>query len=199
MEQSDRKETIRSEVKALIEALDPAEAHDRSVEACERLMKAPFYRDARTVMLYLPMDKELDVSTLALRCFQAGKTVCAPRIDWEHRRLAPIEIRCFEESFEVRRHGIREPQTGGPVPLQDIDLFIVPGLAFDAAGRRVGRGGGFYDRFLTREGVRGDAVKCGLCYDFQIVDEAPVDPHDVVMGGVGTDRRLIVIGARKPV
>lgn len=199
MSEINRKKTIRTRVRERLEALSSGEAHNLSVSACERLMRADFYASARTVMLYLPIDRETDVSTLALRCFQAGKTVCAPRIDWEHRRLAPMEIRCFDESFEVRKHGVREPRTGEPVPLDEIDLFIVPGLAFDAMGRRLGRGGGFYDRFLSRDGIRPGAVKCGLCYDFQIVDETPVDPHDVVMAAVATDRRLIEVGARKPV
>ncbi|MEC9373154.1 MAG: 5-formyltetrahydrofolate cyclo-ligase [Planctomycetota bacterium] len=187
-----RKKAMRAAMKSRLAEVSPEELHRLSAQACDRLMKSDFFAGARTVMLYLPIPGELDISPVALRCFQTGRTVCAPRVNWEHHRLMPMEIHCLDTGVEVRRHGLREPVEGAPVPLEEIDLVIVPGLAFDVSGNRLGRGGGHYDRFLARPELRSLAVRCGVCFDFQIVDEAPTLDTDVRLGAVVTDRRSIL-------
>ncbi len=193
-----RKKRIRTEVRSRLEALDAVQAHALSVRACARFLETEFFQSALTVMVYLPTPGEVDVAPIAIRCFQERKTLCAPRIDWDHRRMTPVEIRGFDDRFEVRRHGVREPVDGRPVPLEEIDLIIVPGLAFDASGARLGRGSGFYDRFLSQPALRRTATRCGVCFDFQVVDEIPLDPHDVHLDAIVTDRRTIRIGCPRP-
>lgn len=194
----DTKSQIRAEVKAQLAELSDDQVHDLSVKACDRLVRADFFKSALTVMVYLPIRAELDITPVALRCFQLGKTVCAPRVDWEHRRMTPIEIRSFDDRFEVRRHGVREPAEGRCVAIDEIDLFIVPGIAFDASGARLGRGGGYFDRFLAHTAARQRSVRCGICFDFQIVDTVPAAPHDVHLDAIVTDRRLIRAVCPKP-
>lgn len=197
-EADETKTQIRAEVRAQLAELSDDQAHALSAKACERLVRADFFRSALTVMLYLPTRGELDITPLALRCFQLGKTVCAPRVDWEHRRMTPMEIRSFDDRFEVRRHGVREPAEGRCVAIDEIDLFIVPGIAFDDSGARLGRGGGYFDRFLAHTAARPRSTRCGICFDFQIVDAVPTRPHDVRLDAIVTDRRLISAVCPKP-
>ena len=121
----------------------------------------------------------------------AGKRVCLPRADWESGQIDPFEVADWENGLIEGRHGIREPGIDAPiVPLGEVDLIIVPALAFDEAGRRLGRGGGFYDRFLERTGGR--AFTFGLAFDEQVVAEVPSEAHDATVDAVATDRRLIM-------
>lgn len=193
-----RKKQIRAEMRSRIEALSKAEVHHLSISACERLTGGEGFQSARTVMLYLPMAGELDTTPIALRAFQLGQIVCAPRMNWEHKRILPMEINCFETGFETRRYGVREPVEMRPVPLEEIDLIIIPGLAFDAVGGRLGRGGGYYDRFLSRAELRPDCAKWGIAYDFQVVEETPILDHDAQLDAVYTDRRSIAVRRRSP-
>ena len=197
-DKSEIKRSIRVAAQSRLDELSEADAHRLSLKACDHVAGADFFASALTVMLYLPMPRELDVTPLALRCFQLGKTVCAPRLNWDHGRMTAVEVHGFDDKFEVRRHGVREPLEGRPVPPAEIDLVIVPGLAFDASGERLGRGGGFYDRFLAQPGFRPGVVRCGVGYDFQIVDSIPTLAHDIRLDAIVTDRRIIRIGSRSP-
>ncbi len=191
----ERKNELRRRIKDALAALDPQVAHQLSLDACQRLAKAEFFERANTVLLYLPVPGELDITSLALRAFQMGKVVAAPRVDWGHKRMTPVEIRSFDDKFEVGKHGVRQPAAGRPIPGAELDLIIAPGLAFDATGARLGRGAGFYDRFLESLPPRRRATTCGLGFDLQIVDEIPAEPHDVRLELVVTDRRVIGAGS----
>ncbi len=141
-------------------------------------------------MLYMPLATEVDLTTAAMRCFQAGKTVCVPKVDWNRRDMSAVEVSTFDDHvMDIDEHGLRSPRDSQPLPPRSIDLVVVPGLAFDTHGNRLGRGGGFYDRFLSR--LRHGATSVGLAFDFQIVDTVPADERDVSVDLVVTDRRLI--------
>jgi 5-formyltetrahydrofolate cyclo-ligase len=179
---------LRTRMRGVLTDLDQASAHLASLRACERLTALDPFRSAQIVMLYMPLPMEVDLTTIALRCFQSGKTICVPRVDWEKRDMVPVEVTTFDDRMAPDAHGVRSPREGRPISPLLIDLIVVPGLAFDAAGRRIGRGGGYYDRFLAR--LRPDTFKVGLAFDEQIVDEVPVDDWDVNVDSVVTDRRV---------
>lgn len=103
--------------------------------------------------------------------------------------MLPIEIQSLTSGVEEGYQGIREPLEGIPVPVSEIDLVIVPGLAFDEQGNRLGRGRGFYDRFLSHPDFRG--LKCALAFEEQIVAAIPVAPDDVPVDMVVTDVRVL--------
>ena len=199
MDQDVKKQAIRDEIRERIARLNESERHAASVAACERLIALDPFKSANTVMLYLPMADEVDVTNVALRCFQRGISVCAPRINWETKRLTPTEIHDFDDAIEIGRNSVPEPSPGRPIPPSDIDFIVIPGVAFDAHGARVGRGGGFYDRFLGCSGLRSRTIRCGIGFDVQMVDEAPSLAHDVRLDMVVTDRRAIQLRAKKPV
>lgn len=149
------------------------------------------FESASVVMLYMPLADEVDLLPLALRCFQMGKTVCVSKVDWQRKDMLAVEVMSFDDHFmEVDEHGVRSPRDGRPVVINSLDLVIVPGLAFDAQGNRLGRGGGYYDRFLKR--LAPTTATIGLAFDQQIIDHVPVDERDIRMDMVVTDRRLTV-------
>ncbi len=190
------KPELREAMRGPLGALAPAERAALSAQVCRRVMALEAFTTADTVMLFLPLPGEVDICPIALRCFQTGRTVCVPRVDWERKRMRAVEIRDIDANLRETRHGVREPSDGRPIPLEQIGLVLAPGLAFDAQGGRLGRGGGFYDRFLE-PGTANDRLRsrnwftCGVCFDFQVVDRVPTDENDIRLDAVATDRRLL--------
>ncbi len=136
-------------------------------------------------MLFLSTATEVDTQQLALQAWADQKRVLAPRVTWDQRRMLPIEIQSLATGVEEGYMGIREPVEGMPAPVSDIDLVIVPGLGFDEAGNRLGRGRGFYDRFLRHPDFRG--VSCALAFEEQVLPSIPVEPSDARVAMLVTD------------
>jgi 5-formyltetrahydrofolate cyclo-ligase len=153
--------------------LDPKERRDRSARLCEAIGRETAWERAGTVALFAPQDTEPDVELLWL---QAGaKIFCYPRLSTGGLDFVRVLDRA---TLTMGRWNIREPAFGSAqiVAPSEIDLILVPGVAFTREGERLGRGGGYYDRFLAQREVR--AVKIGICFVEQLVDELPIDPHD---------------------
>ncbi|MFK7960738.1 MAG: 5-formyltetrahydrofolate cyclo-ligase [Phycisphaerales bacterium] len=183
------KKRLRRTVRSRLADIDPQERRDASIAACRRLNAMPAVRGAGTVMLYMPLATEIDVLPAAVQCFQNGQTVCLPRVDWERRDMQPVEVRSFDDhAMETDPKSIRSPRDGRPVVPDAIDLIVVPALAYDVAGHRLGRGGGYYDRFMER--LRPGVPRVGIVFDRQIVDEVPAEDHDIAVHTVVTERRL---------
>lgn len=170
------KRELRTAVRARLAAMTSEQAATSSAAACARLCQTGEFLTARLVMIFLSTSREPDTAPLAAAAWAAGKRLAAPRVDWENLHLRPIEIRSLA-SLEDDGSGIRQPPGSHDVPLAEIDLVIVPGIAFDRAGHRLGRGGGYYDRFLAQSQVR--ATLCGLAFEEQTVPMVPVEPHDM--------------------
>jgi len=116
----------------------------------------------------------------------AGKQVFLPRFQVDTKSYTACRVESAETDLRVGQFGIREPtETCPEIPLNRLDLILVPGVAFDLHGRRLGRGKGFYDQLLAA--VRGRT--CGVAFDEQIVNEVPVEPHDVVLNCILTPSR----------
>ena len=111
----------------------------------------------------------------------------APRVDWGRKRMTAVEIRSLTDGI-VRHRGVPNPSGGDAWPVEKIDLIVVPGLAFDKRGFRLGRGGGFYDRFLAHDGLH--AITCGLAFHQQFVPLLPTGLHDIPLHMLVTDRRI---------
>lgn len=145
-------------------------------------------------MIFLSMPGELDTAGVAAQAWRAGKRVLAPHIrtdgDSTHAdTMRAREIRSLTEGVCVGPLGARQPVDGPPTPIAEIDLVIVPGLAFDVNGNRLGRGRGFYDRFLGDPGFRG--VACGLACEEQVVAAVPCEERDVRVHLLVTDERVM--------
>ncbi len=190
------KAEIRSRVLKTIQSLTPAQRHEASVHACNRLMNLDVFTNASIIMLYMPLEFEVDVTSIAVKCFRQGKTVCVPRVDWDRKEMEAVEVTSLDDRImDCDKHGVRSPKECSPMLPTMIDLVIVPGRAFDPQGNRLGRGGGYYDRFLNR--LKRSATTIGLVFDQQIVDAVPVQPHDLAVDIVVTDRRVTMARATK--
>ena len=161
------KPTLRKRMRQACELIDDRQL--RSVALWAQVAELDAYRDARVVMAFAAMPSEPDTDGLFARLDRDGKTLVLPRIVGDH-----IEAAELGDGTVAAVWGIREPQ-GPTVDPTSIDLVIVPGVAFTLDGGRLGHGKAYYDRFLPL--VR--AVTVGACFDEQLVDELPLEPHDV--------------------
>src|SRR5215216_834791 len=150
MPQELNKPALRRQLRDQLAAMPEDARHRKSVLACSFVASSPEFAAARTVMLYLSMPTEVDTSPLALKAWQAGKSVVVPKVSWDQRRMLPVEISSLTDHMTTSGPGVREPAGGKPVPVDFIDFVVVPGLGFDSKGYRIGRGMGFYDRFLAQ-------------------------------------------------
>lgn len=170
------KKQLRQRLRQVLQGVPEQDARIQSAQACQLLAQQPEYHNAEVMMVFLSLPGEIDTTALCLKAWQDRKRVLAPRVSWEQRRMIPIEIRSLTHDLTITGLGLREPAAGNPIPPGLIDLCVVPGLGFDGYGNRLGRGRGFYDRFLATPEFRG--VAAALAFDQQIVDQLPVGPLD---------------------
>lgn len=183
----------RSTLRSQVAQLSQDDRRTRSSAACQLLTSTPEFAVARVVMIYLPMDDEVDTTPIALKAWQDDKIVLAPKIYWDQRRMIPTEINSLTTGFINGKYGVREPSVGKPMPIEMIDLVVAPGVGFSRRGHRLGRGAGFYDRFLSQPGFMG--VSCGLGYDEQMVENLPVLDHDMPLSMLVTCREVLRFAA----
>ena len=185
---SESKTILRKHLRDVLAHMSDADKHAKSVAACAMIAASPEFAAARVVMLYLSTPQEVDTAPIALRAWQAGKSVVVPKVSWDQRRMLPVEISSLTTGLTSTGPGIREPIAGNPMPADLIDLVIVPGLGFTETGYRIGRGMGFYDRFLAQSEFLG--LSCGLAFSEQIMPDLPVLDHDVPLSMLATDKGL---------
>lgn len=181
---------LRNAMKSLLGKISPDERHTRSLAACNIFSETREFHDATLIMLFLSMENEVETTTLAIQAWKSAKSIAVPRVYWEQRVIEPVEINSLDSQSNRGSASLREPAQGRVIPLGMIDLVVVPGLAYDRRGFRVGRGKGFYDRFLAQKELHG--LRVALCFHEQVLSEnIPVEPHDVPMHLIITDREVI--------
>jgi 5-formyltetrahydrofolate cyclo-ligase len=188
MSEGQSKSVVRKQLRERLDAMSDADRHAKSLAACALITASPEFAAARVVMVYLSTNMEVDTAPLALRAWQAGKTVVVPKVSWDQRRMLPIEISSLTTGMTSTGPGIREPIAGNPIPVEFIDMVIVPGLGFTAKGYRIGRGMGFYDRFLAQHEFIG--LSCGLAFEEQLIADLPILDHDIPLSMLATDKGL---------
>jgi 5-formyltetrahydrofolate cyclo-ligase len=183
MENSGPKALLRRQITERLKAMSPEDRRAESAAIVRVVENHPVWRAAHCVALYAPLPGEVDVWPLVQSGIASKKRVALPRRVADYDLYELVEV--FEGDRDCRpgRFGIREPRGNLPVIEKDrIGLIFVPGLGFDHAGRRLGRGKGHYDRL-----VRGvTAVLCGVAFSRQMVPAIPVESHDVSMKCVVT-------------
>lgn len=180
------KTELRRVVRTRLKAMTPEQRASASENACRLLEKQEVWQRARLIFFYAPLPAELDVWPLVRDSLAAGKTVALPRFDAATQRYVACQITDATKDLDHGKFGIREPGAHCiAVPPNRLDLILVPGVAFDLRGRRLGRGKGFYDQLLASVG----GTTCGVAFDEQIVEEVPVEPHDVHLNCILTPTR----------
>jgi 5-formyltetrahydrofolate cyclo-ligase len=177
---------LRQKIRARLDQISPAVRMVESIDLCARL--EPQLQSARSILFFAPLPDELDVWPLLEKLLPSKKICGLPAFDpalqaYSARRVKNLETDIFKGKF-----GVSEPLAScEAVPLEHFDLVLVPGMAFDLAGNRLGRGRGFYDRILSS--VHG--VKCGVAHDFQLLESIPTEPHDARVNFIFTPNRCV--------
>ncbi len=183
------KTQLRLKLKKCLSAITQEQRDQKSKNACRNLIASVQFQKASIVMLYMSLPHEVNTDDAILHAWQLGKTVLVPKIYWDKKHMVPVEINSLETGFASSVAGLRNPLSSVPVPYEEIDLVVTPGLGFDRSGNRLGRGGCYYDRFFANPALK--AVKCGFAFKEQIVDEIPTEPHDKKMDIIITDDKVI--------
>lgn len=179
---------LRRDMRSRLEAMPADEAGQRSASAIELLRQQPEFEAARVVLVYLSFGRELATDDLLRICSAHQKRILAPRVS-SSNQIEACPIRTLPADLVAGFRGIREPRPEiEAADLESIDLVLVPGLAFDTFGYRLGRGGGLYDRLLARPEMH--ALPCGLCFELQVCPELPIEPHDEPVRMLVTDQRV---------
>jgi 5-formyltetrahydrofolate cyclo-ligase len=182
------KTALRKQIRGVRQNVSPETRASASAKIRARLQEQPFWKAATAILFFAPLPGEVDVWPLLAEALVAGKTAALPRFDSQSQSYVPCQVHQLPEEIVTGRFGIREPARVCPkIPLLTLDLILVPGVAFDLSGRRLGRGQGFYDRLLAG----GRCLKCGVAFEEQIVPAIPVEPLDVRMDFILTPTRLV--------
>jgi 5-formyltetrahydrofolate cyclo-ligase len=164
---------------------------DRAIQ--RQLLAQPFYLNARWLHCYLSLQNEVATEPVVRAALAGNKQVVVPVVEPEERQLLLAQIEDYDRDLAPGYRGILEPPTGARrlIEAGRIDLYLIPGVAFDPRGYRLGRGLGYYDRCLA--GVKDAATVCALAYELQVVDQLPVEKHDIRVDLIVTERRVIEV------
>ncbi|MDD4869785.1 MAG: 5-formyltetrahydrofolate cyclo-ligase [Kiritimatiellae bacterium] len=181
------KEELRRLISEQRAKMQPEWTRESSLLAQRMLVALPEFRKALSVCCYMAVSGETETDLIIERCWKNGKKVCVPAFRKEIKAYGLAE---FRKDMHVvpGRFGVSEPENPEWKAVDDVDFIVVPGLAFDPQGGRVGHGGGYYDRIL--EGMK-KVFKAGLAFEFQIFDRVPMLDEDVRMDAVITEKRVL--------
>jgi 5-formyltetrahydrofolate cyclo-ligase len=184
------KALLRKQIRGALEKVSPAARTALSAQIRDRLKEQAIWKNAGAVLFFAPRPDELDLWPLLEEALVAGKIAALPRYHPAEKNYVAGRVQNVRNDMVTGQFGIREPAARCPeIPLSRLDLILVPGVAFDWHGRRLGRGKGFYDRLLA--GTRG--VKCGIAFDEQMVNEVPAGSLDARMNFMMTPTRGVEI------
>ncbi len=183
-----QKAALRKEIRAALQKIPAAVRLATSALIRARLKEQPFWQNAASILFFAPMPDEVDVWPMLEETLAGGKTATLPRYDSANNDYIACRVQNLQTEIGPGQFGIREPKTACPeIPLERLGMILVPGVAFDLRGGRLGRGRGFYDRLLPE--IQG--IKCGVAFDEQIVDAVPAGKLDVRMDFVLTPTRCV--------
>ena len=187
MDIAEKKRALRREIRQRERALEPAYKAESSANICRRLAALPEFEKARVVLAFVSLAREIDTREFLLETLSRGKTLLLPRCEPE-RRLALCEVTSLSDDLEPGAMGIWEPKRSCAVwEPERAELAVVPCTSFDRQGRRLGQGGGYYDRLLPR-------LHCPtvcICRERLLADEVPTEPHDLICSLYLTEKGLL--------
>lgn len=182
------KKLLRQQLAAVRNQLPPSVGIEQSVKACHHLIELINARRYRSVLVYIPFRSELDIWPFIEWCWQQHIKVLAPRCDVATRTMTLFPL-YNKEQLRSGAYGIMEPDDQQLKPDHHIpQAVIVPGLAFNSKGQRLGYGGGYYDRLYERFGM--NTTWIGIAHEQQLVDEIPVDHYDIILNFVVSNKGI---------
>jgi len=185
----EQKAVLRQKMLAGRNRLNTAQVSGAGKEIWKKLKKLDCFKKARTVMFYISAKKEVDTHFMIKRSMDMDKEIVVPYVT--KKGISVSLLNDFDSDLAEGCFGIPEPKKGCKrrIPYKDIELVIIPAVAFDMNGSRLGFGKGYYDKFLKRMPLRAKFV--GIGYDFQILKKLPKEKHDILMDMILTERRVV--------
>ena len=185
------KDNLRKNMLSKRKSMEIEDVTAFSNEIINKIMKLPEFINSSTIMLYLSFNNEVNTYPLVKWCLDNNKTVIAPYCVQSNKEIVPYKITNLSNDLIKSTFGVMEPKQDllEKVNIEDIDLILVPGVAFDEHCNRIGFGAGYYDRFLCKKSK--DATTIGIAYDYQIIDKVPTDKYDVPLDFIITEKRVI--------
>ena len=185
------KERVRKETLELRKAISTEELVKKSKDVAEKLFSTELYKNANTIMAYVDFRNEVKTEKIIKTAIADGKRIVIPISVIATRQLILSEIINYDIELESGAYGILEPRADyiREVDPSLVDLVLVPGVAFDERGFRIGYGGGYYDRFLDR--VRPETAKIALAVEVQMVEYAFEDSHDIAVDMIITEDKIV--------
>lgn len=180
------KSDVRKELLGKLRGQDPSSREERSLRIQQNLISSRKFAESSTIMSYVSLYSEVDTGLLNRTVLEKGKRLVVPSIDKGNHVIVASELKSMDD-LVMGPYGIHVPKVPLEVSLGEIDLVIVPGVAFDRKNMRLGRGKGYYDRFLARPELSLTKT-VGFAFHFQVLDNLPSDPHDKPVSRVITDR-----------
>lgn len=186
-----KKSEIRRSTLAQRDALSKKDRSEKSAAIMKRLFDFANFLEARIVLFYLSHNSEVDTEPMVRKALELEKIVALPLVDPEEREIVPFKVDNLDRDIRPGYRGIREPitQRCKRIPVQHINLAIIPGIAFDERGGRIGYGTGFYDRFIPHLDIT--TRKVALSFECQIVPQVPMEPHDRYTDIIITEKRIV--------
>ncbi|NVM21992.1 MAG: 5-formyltetrahydrofolate cyclo-ligase [Desulfobacterales bacterium] len=186
-----RKSEIRRKTLAGRDALSDKERSEKSKAITERLLEFANFLEARIVLFYMNSGSEVITEAMIRNALEHEKIVALPLIDQKEKQIVPLKIDDIDRDVRPGYRRIREPipQRCKVIPVKHINLAIIPGIAFDERGGRIGYGTGFYDQFIPL--LDATTRKVALAFECQIVSQIPMEPHDRYVDIIVTEKRII--------
>ena len=186
------KRALRRRLLRRLRGQKEAARRTKSRAIARRLRRLKSYREARILLSYAAFDGEVETRPILRQALADGKRMAVPVTLTSGKRLLAVQVSDPERDLRGKGpFGIPQPvqMSRRGVKLRDLDMILVPGVAFDRGGHRLGRGGGYFDRFLSR--VPPSVWRVGLAFDFQLKKKLPVEGHDLPMCAVITEKRTV--------
>jgi len=185
------KDTLRKNMLHQRKNMDMQKVNTWSTKITETIIKLPRFINSKNIMLYLSFNKEVNTFPLAAWCLDNGKSVIAPYCIQSTKQIIPFKINNLTNDLTKSTFGIMEPKHNllEKANIEDIDLIIVPGVAFDEHCNRIGFGAGYYDRFLPRKTKNTPTI--GIAYDYQLINTIPQGVYDVPLDFIITEKRIV--------
>ena len=179
-----RKKRLRTLLRIRLETHDEGVKFWKDIRINKRIIKSSAFLQAETIMFYASTPTEVDTDKMIEVALRMGKRVALPSIETKNTTLRPYKINSPDE-LVAGKYGIRSPPKTDEIMVSELDLIIVPGLAFDRRGSRLGQGMGYYDRFLSQ--IPSSCTVVGVCYDMQLFPKLPTNMLDIPVHQVVTE------------
>lgn len=186
-----KKKELRKRVQELRDRLNADEIKTLSAQVAENLWSIPEFTSTGTLLFFLSFRSEVDTRPMILRALEEKRNVCIPCTSVENREMVASRIFNLDGDLRLGNYNIMEPKPEylRPVPPEEIDVILMPGVAFDFTGGRLGYGGGYYDRFLDK--CSPECLLIALAFELQIVEHVPCADHDEHIHKIVTEKRVV--------